>query len=66
VCIRYIIRITIAADTGADVIEGILTMIIRLVAIAMYKTSIVIVSFSHLLLSNTVTKINCEHLTLCE
>jgi hypothetical protein len=37
--------------------EGILTMIIRLVAIAMYNTSMVIVSFSHLLLSNTVTKI---------
>ena len=57
VCIRYIIRITIAAEIGADAIEGILTMIIRLVAIAMDKTSIVIVSFSHLVLSNTVTKI---------
>jgi hypothetical protein len=54
---RYIIRITTAAAIGADAIEGILTMIIRLVAIAMYKTSVMIVSLSHLLLSNMVTKI---------
>jgi hypothetical protein len=41
-------------------------MIIRLVAIAMYKTSVMIVSLSHLLLSNTVTGIILENLTLCE
>lgn len=51
------IRITSATETGAAIMEGILIIIVRLVAIVMYKASVTINSLNHLLLSNMAIKI---------
>jgi hypothetical protein len=60
------IRITTATAIGADAAEGILRMIIRLVATVIYNANVIIASLSQLLLSNTVSKINRGNLTLFE